>query len=122
VLFDVTLYGVVMVNNIWRETMPLSGGQIYIWSNLCIMKLVQNVNLMRPEIFSGSENTGHKINIITPVIRQTDRQSSVEISSKGKAIKPRLFSSYPQFCLKASNSLALLVVNGWCSPLSMQNL
>ena len=65
------LHGVVTVNNIWRKTLPSSGGQIHTWSNLCIMKLVQNVNLMRPEIFSGPENTGHKKNIITPVIRQT---------------------------------------------------
>jgi hypothetical protein len=84
VLFDVTLYGVVMVKNIWRKTLPLSGGKIYIYiyiyiytyiyvyiyiyiyirSNLRIMKLVQNVNLMRPEIFSGPDNTGHKENII----------------------------------------------------------
>ena len=65
------LYGVVMVSNIWRKTLPSSGWQTHIWSNLCIMKLGQNVNLMRPEIFSGPENTGHKKNIITPVIKQT---------------------------------------------------
>jgi len=29
VLFDVMLYGVVMVNNIWKKTLPSSGGQIY---------------------------------------------------------------------------------------------
>jgi len=45
----------------------------------CIMKLVQNVNLMRPEIFSGPENTGQKKTIITPVIIQTVQRGNFKL-------------------------------------------
>jgi hypothetical protein len=43
------------------------------------MKLVQNVNLMRPEIFSGPENTGQKKTIITPVIIQTVQRGNFKL-------------------------------------------
>jgi hypothetical protein len=49
--------------------------------------------------FCDPENTGYKKNVIPPVIRQ----STVDISSKGMAIKPQLFPSYSQLSHNSSH-------------------